>query len=297
MTSPERMNYIYYFKSTVNNYFFEISQPNPKRKKEPQYSVFALDGIRDYSSSFVPFESQVKLSRSLYAKTAKKLTRSGQKMAIWSQNAQGHLRKFTSLLHDFSVYVWSFFKISEDPVPSKKNRKRKKKKKNSKKPKLELIPHMCGITRYKQKKFLFLNPNYIEKKIVIPPLSNYNLPRGLVFDFKSQRQIMNSKHQNFYFDLVGENFGFEKDYSDLKSEIGKEKKMREESREKREQSLEMKSDGNALVNEKTRIEDRWKLLEQEHLDGRLDNMVLVIKNNVTSPFIIPIKSLFLFFLR
>ena len=266
------MNYIYYFKSTVNNYFFEISQPNPKRKKDTSYHIFALDGVRDYSSSFVPFENKVEMARGLASKAVKKVSRSGNRVSLWARKGKIHLRHFGNAVGRLVNYISATFKISEAPAAKKKSRKKKKKKKNSKKPKLELIPHMCGIDSYKSRKFLFLNPTYIDKKIVIPPYSNFNLPRVLVFDFKSKRRIKDSKEEHFFFEMLGKpgKRGSERD-------LGSEKTGSQVADSGREVKREAK----------------WKLLRQDQLNRSLDDMVLVIKNNVTSPFIIPVKSGFL----
>ena len=244
-------------KNTPNN-FFEISKKQRISNSKQNSSVLLLRDIERYSELFVSTEIPISMARDLPQKIKKKSDNLLNWIEKVSSKVQEYFKGSFNVLRN--LFFWVKRLLTQKKSHSSKNTGKTKKtvnrgnhsSVNSRELGHQKINHIKDFKESFSKKFMFLNKNIVNKRLIVPPFSSLNVPRMMLVDFKSKRKQHNKKE----------------DYLEFKFPESVEKEL-----------------GIALSSTKYKLED----LDHQRIEDSLDEMVLVMKNNLTVVSLIPVK--------
>jgi hypothetical protein len=116
-----------------------------------------------------------------------------------------------------------------------------------------IINHMGDLKSFQERKFMFLRKSLYNTRVLVPPLSTMNIPNMIMVDFNSKRFDSNNNSHSFQISNSSVDF-----LERFDSET-----------------------------EETRLDHRD--MTESEIEEMLDDMVLVMKNNLTGLSTIPVK--------
>jgi hypothetical protein len=245
---------IYLKLSNSNNYFFEISKKKRLQSPKESSNVIVFSDLKRYSEIYVEPEKPITLATSLFQKISKKKI-DFVSMKSWKVCKSGISWSWNKFLDFKSRSVeWVKQLIFESNKLSENEEASDELGDDplSAENSFNFINHVKNLHDYQNKKFMFLNSNLRYSRLIIPPFSSLNIPKMIMVDFNSKRH-KSDNNSSFFFKISNSDLDFTESFED----------------------------------DSTTYDHRNMTFDQ--IEDSLDEMVLVMKNNLTNLSIIPIK--------
>lgn len=217
-------------------------------------NVIVFDDLDRYSQVFVKPEKPVSLARGLFQKLIKKKF---DFLPYKVVKFGGFLSIFWKI--QFDALKEKLFAVREWLIGPKENEAKESNeqvvriKRDLTENMFNVINHMGDLRPYQERKFMFLKKALHNTRIMVPPLSTYNIPNMIMVDFNSPRFTL--KNESFSFQVSNSSADFLNRF---------------------DTPMEKAKVNHGNMNEK-------------EIEDMLDDMVLVMKNNLTGLSIIPVK--------